>query len=156
MATGRPGLMASRQNTSRPIASTAALTWSSSPVETPPEVSSRSWPAVAASSARAVASGVIGEDPQIGRGGAGAGNQAGEQKAVGVENLPGSKRMAGRHDLVAGGEDRHAQAPADRKPCQAQRRRERDVLRPEAPSPRQRDRAGPDVLAPRARIRPAL
>ena len=42
MATGRPGLMAMRQNVSAPAPSTAALTWSSSPVETPPEVTIRS------------------------------------------------------------------------------------------------------------------
>ena len=36
MATGRPGLMARRQKVSAPALSTAALTWSSSPVETPP------------------------------------------------------------------------------------------------------------------------
>src|SRR5215469_7538467 len=42
IATGRPGLIASRQKCSRPSASTAALTWSSSPLETPPDVTTRS------------------------------------------------------------------------------------------------------------------
>ena len=48
MATGRPGLTATRQNTSRPIASTALRTWSASPVDTPPEVSTRSCACAAA------------------------------------------------------------------------------------------------------------
>ncbi len=42
IATGRPGLIATRQNTMRPMLSIAARTWSASPVETPPEVSTRS------------------------------------------------------------------------------------------------------------------
>ena len=35
-ASGRPGLTARRQKWMRPRASTAARTWSSSPIETPP------------------------------------------------------------------------------------------------------------------------
>ncbi len=42
MATGRPGLIATRQNTSVPLFSTAAFTQSASPVDTPPEVRIRS------------------------------------------------------------------------------------------------------------------
>src|ERR1700712_367114 len=45
IATGRPGLIAMRHSTSVPALSTLALTWSSSPVETPPVVRMRSWPA---------------------------------------------------------------------------------------------------------------
>src|SRR4051812_32725135 len=49
-ATGRPGLIANRQKSMRPSFSIADLTWSSSPVETPPEVTIRSCSAAAAAS----------------------------------------------------------------------------------------------------------
>ena len=64
IAAGRPGLMASRQKTSRPPASIAAFTWSASPVESPPEVSSRSCVAAASRSAAAVASWSSGRMPR--------------------------------------------------------------------------------------------
>ena len=42
IATGRPGFIATRQNTMRPTLSIALFTWSASPAETPPEVSTKS------------------------------------------------------------------------------------------------------------------
>src|SRR2546421_497659 len=68
IATGRPGLMATRQNTSLPTASTAARTWSASPVETPPEVSTRSWSCAAAASADSSRRGPSAGMPAIGAG----------------------------------------------------------------------------------------
>ena len=42
-AKGRPGLIASRQKSIRPISSIGARIWSSSPTETPPELINKSW-----------------------------------------------------------------------------------------------------------------
>ena len=45
-ATGFPGLIAKSQKCRFPNCSITFLTWSSSPVDTPPEVTIKSWPIV--------------------------------------------------------------------------------------------------------------
>ena len=66
IATGRPGLMATRQNTRLPMRSTALRTWSASPVETPPEVITRSWPDAASRNASRKSVRIVGQDAEIG------------------------------------------------------------------------------------------
>ena len=147
IATGRPGLIATRQNTSRPTFSTASRTWSASPVETPPEVSTRSWPGAAAAIACASAAGSSLRMPRSVTVGAEPLQHAGEQIAVGVVERGGGPRSAGLDDLVAGREQRDPHAPAHGEPRQPDRGGERHVLRREPPAGRKQQRALAHVLA---------
>ncbi len=64
IAAGRPGFTARRQKTREPAPSMAARTWSSSPVDTPPEVTSRSCEAAASRSPREVSPASSGRMPR--------------------------------------------------------------------------------------------
>src|SRR5262249_49629490 len=148
IATGRPGLMATRQNTSRPTASTACRTWSASPVETPPEGTTRACSPAAAAIARASRSGSSGRLPRS----VDALDEPREQIAIGVEQLGTRSRRSRLDDLVAGREQGDAHAAEYVERGQADGGRESDVLGGEPPARRQHDRSGAHVLACEASI----
>ena len=108
---GLPGCSATRQKRcSTPSRASAGLTWSCGPTETPPETTTRSAAASASSSAAAVAARAVGHRLAGHDLTAGAGDQRAEGQRVGVIQLAGAQRPAGRDQLVPGRQHRDARA----------------------------------------------
>ncbi len=96
--------------------------------------------------------GIVGQDAEIGRGGAEALDEPSEQIAIGVEQRGTRSRRPRLDDFVAGREHGDAHAAEHVERSQADGGRERDVLRGEPPACRQHDRSGAYVLACEASI----
>ena len=111
--------------------STLALTWSSSPVETPPVVRIRSWVPATSCSARASAARSSLRMPRSLTSQPSRRQHRHQHEAVGIEQLRRGARFARRDQFVAGGEHRDANAPDDVELRQAERRDQRDILRPQ-------------------------
>ena len=131
IATGRPGLIAIRHSTSLPTLSTLALTWSSSPVETPPVVRIRSWRAGHLLQRARERGALVAQDAEIADLAAEPAQHRHQHEAVGIEQLRRGARFARRDQFVAGGEHRDADAPDDVELRQAEGGGERDILRPQ-------------------------
>jgi hypothetical protein len=139
--------MAIFHRSSEPSASTAGLTWSSSPTETPPLVRIRSLPAAASRSAARVASSVSGTMPRSAHLAAQAFEQGAQGVAVGVVDAAGLQRLARHGQFVAGGKQRHAQAAEDRQPRRTHRGGDADMPAASAACRRPAPRRRRDVLA---------
>ena len=112
IATGRPGLIAIRHSTSVPTLSTPALTWSSSPVETPPVVRIRSWAPATCLQALRQRGAVVADDAEIADLAAKPRQHRDQHDAVGIEQLRRRARRSRRYQFVAGRKHRDADAPA--------------------------------------------
>ncbi len=118
---GLPGFRATRQKTcSTPSASRAALTWSCSPTETPPEITAMS-PWRAASIAVPGRGWIVADGLDGGDLGAGAERQRRDRVGVRVADAAGPERITRLQQLVAGRQDPRARTagtadldPADR------------------------------------------
>ena len=82
--------------------------------ELPAEMISMSAVASASAAIRRSDAGVVGRDAGGQRLAAGAAGQRGDRVGVDVAHLPGQRLLLGRHDLVAGRQDRHARARGHR------------------------------------------
>ena len=113
-ASGLPGLIAICQRSSRPSFSIAGRRWSSSPTETPPQVTIRSLLSAARLSAARVASRRSGTMPRSSWTAAERFDQAAQGEAVRVVDRAGLERLARHRELVAGREQRDARPASDR------------------------------------------
>ena len=152
MATGRPGLIAIRHNTSRPTLSTPALTWSSSPVETPPVVRIRSWLPATFLQRVCQRRGLVAQNAEIGDLAAQPAQHRHQHEAVGIEQLRRGAGLARRNQFVAGREHRDADAPDHVELGQAEGGGQRDILRPQPLAGFQRGMPKRNILAGRAHI----
>ena len=103
-----PGLWATRQNTSRtPSASSAGLTWSCGPTDTPPDETTTSAAAIAAGEgALGGRRGRRARSPADDHLGAGPRRLGGDRGRVRLVDLARLERLPGRHQLAAGGQHR--------------------------------------------------
>ena len=96
------------------------------------------------------------QDAEVGHCGAGPAAKGGQQDAVAVEALRRAGRVARIDQLVSGREQRDPKLLADLEGGQAERRRQRHVLRTQPRPTGQRQRPARHVLPGRSRVRAGL
>ena len=152
---GLPGLSRTRQNTSStPAASSAGLTWSCGPTETPPETSSTS-PASAGLDRGARGGQVVGDDRVHDDLGAGALGEQPQREPVGLVDPARLRRRAHLEQLRPGREHVDDRAPAHRDLADAGGGERGDALDGERRAGGREHVAAGDVLAAVADVVPA-